>query len=87
MQYASVVKNLLKFNSNGTTKNACYVTTGIWTELCIKEARKLFPSDQPPIESVCGTDGFKNLVDPSEWNIDTSSSYIHYCQNETAHGF
>lgn len=54
MQYAAVVKNCLKFDEAGKSKNACYVTTGLWSNQCITEAKKMFPADQPPMEIATG---------------------------------
>lgn len=31
MQYSAVIKNLLKFDENGKSMNASYVTTGLWS--------------------------------------------------------
>jgi phosphoserine aminotransferase len=41
-----------------------------------------------PIEVATGAESnFTHISDPSEWKIDHNSSYFHYCQNETVHGF
>jgi len=29
---------------------------------------------------------YKTVKEPSEWNIDRSGRYFHYCDNETIHG-
>ena len=88
MQYAAVVKNLLKFDESGKSKNACYITTGLWSEQCITEAKKMFPADAQPIEVATGKESnFREISDPKTWKIDKDTSYVHYCQNETVHGF
>ena len=53
MQFATVVKNLLKRNPNGSHKNANYVTTGLWSQLCIGQAKIMFEGENP-IETVSG---------------------------------
>ena len=48
----------------------------------------MFPSDSPPIEVVTGIESnYREVSDPKSWNIDKDTSYVHYCQNETVHGF
>ena len=48
----------------------------------------MFPDSEPPIEVANGKESkFRQISDPSTWKIDTNSSYFHYCQNETVHGF
>ena len=79
MQYAAIVKNLLK-----PGQKACYLTTGLWSEQCITEAKKMLE----PIEVATGArSNFTKIDSPDQWNIDKDSSYFHYCQNETVHGF
>ena len=79
MQYSAIVKNLLQ-----PGKQACYLTTGLWSEQCINDGKKMLD----PIEVATGAESnFTHISDPSEWKIDHSSSYFHYCQNETVHGF
>jgi phosphoserine aminotransferase len=88
MQYSAVVKNLLKFDESGKSKNASYVTTGLWGKQSITEAKKMFPEDSPPIEVATGIkSNYREISDPATWTIDKDTSYIHYCQNETVHGF
>ena len=87
MQYSAAIKNLLKFDENGKSKNATYITTGLWSNQCITEARKMFPEDDPPHEAFNGkSTRYTQISDPQQWEIDTNKSYIHYCQNETVHG-
>jgi phosphoserine aminotransferase len=31
--------------------------------------------------------GFRQLPDQSTWKIDNNASFVHYCQNETVHGW
>lgn len=42
MQYASIIKNLLKFNPDGSHRNACYVNSGMWSNNCINQAKVMF---------------------------------------------
>jgi phosphoserine aminotransferase len=52
MQYAAVIKNLLKHDKNGKSMGASYVTTGLWSEQTIREAMKMLGDADPPLEIV-----------------------------------
>lgn len=87
MQYAAMIKNFLKYDENGKSKGANYIVTGLWSNQCINEAKKMM-TDTPPTETANGiSSNYKNLAEPETWNIKKDASFIHYCQNETVHGF
>ena len=82
--YTAVVKNLIGLKP---AKKAMYLTTGLWSEQCLSEARKHIPADK--LIEVTNTKGsnYTRLTDPNTWNIDKEASYLHMCANETVHGF
>lgn len=82
--YTAVVKNLIGLRP---AKKAMYLTTGLWSEQCVTEARKHIPAEN--LIEVSNTKGsnYTKLTDPDTWNIDPSASYFHMCVNETVHGF
>lgn len=86
MQYAAMIKNLLKPEANS---NPCYLTTGLWSRQCLNEAKKMCPADNQPIELATGEkDKFTRIAQSNDWlPIDPNASFVHYCQNETVHGF
>jgi phosphoserine aminotransferase len=82
-----MIKNFLKFDANGKSLGANYVVTGLWSNQCINEAKKMM-NDTPPTVTATGAESnFKTLTDPANWDIKKDASYVHYCQNETVHGF
>lgn len=86
MQYAAMIKNLLKPELN---TNPCYVTTGLWSQQCLTEAKKICPADNQPVELTSGKkSAFTKISQSDDWlTIDQQASFVHYCQNETVHGF
>lgn len=82
--YTAAVKNLLGLKP---AKKAMYVTTGLWSEQCIAEARKHIPPEN--LIEVTNTKGsnYTQLTDPRTWKVDNEASYLHVCVNETVHGF
>lgn len=65
MQYAAMIKNLLKPELNS---NPCYVTTGLWSEQCIREAKKLCPTDNQPVELATGKkSAFTKISKSEDW--------------------
>lgn len=64
-----------------------YLTTGLWSELAVEEARNHVAPEN--IIEVTNTkdSNYTKLTDPSTWNIDNEASYLHVCVNETVHGF
>mmetsp|Transcript_13075 Transcript_13075/g.20307 ORF Transcript_13075/g.20307 Transcript_13075/m.20307 type:complete len:279 (+) Transcript_13075:23-859(+) len=83
LQYASIVKNLLKDGEKGA-----YLATGLWSEQCINQAKKMCPEDQQPqLLASDKENGFHGVPEFKDWNMDLDKvSYVHYCQNETVHG-
>ena len=64
-----------------------YVTTGLWGGQCITQARKMLPANK-----VCEVTNNANLkmgdiAPKAEWKIKKDAAFVHYCQNETVHGF
>lgn len=83
-----MVKNFLKHDENGKCLGGNYIVTGLWSKQCINQGKRLFPEDMPPNETASGEQtNYKTLPDTNEWKIDKNASYVHYCQNETVHGF
>jgi len=87
MQYASMIKNLLRHDESGKSKGACYVDTGYWSNQCLNQAKRMLGSVQPTCVASGKDSRYTTVKAPTSWNIDKNASYIHYCQNETVHGF
>lgn len=64
-----------------------YLTTGLWSQQCITEARKLIPAANLIEVANSKASNFTQLPDPSTWKIDPEASYFHFCVNETVNGF
>ena len=64
-----------------------YVTTGLWSEQCIAEARKHIPAENLIEVTNTKDSNYTELTDPRTWKIDNEASYVHVCVNETVHGF
>lgn len=82
--YTGIVKNLIGLKPS---KKAMYITTGLWSEQSIIEARKhVVPGN---IIEVTNTkeSNYTQLTDTNSWKIDPDASYLHVCVNETVHGF
>jgi phosphoserine aminotransferase len=49
----------------------------------------MLPEDNQPVEIASSKDSnYTKLADSKKWRkIDPNSSFVHYCQNETVHGF
>jgi phosphoserine aminotransferase len=47
------------------------------------------PANNQPIELASGNKSLYTRIDQSDdWHqIDENASFVHYCQNETVHGF
>lgn len=65
------------------------MTTGLWSNQCLTEAKKMLPADNQPVELACSRAcNYQKLIKPSQWRkIDPNASFVHYCQNETVHGY
>jgi len=86
MQYGAVIKNMIRPDANGKVWPANYLNTGLWSNQALSEAKNMMPV--PPNEMASGADSkYTQIEEPSKWNIDKNGSYVHYCQNETVHGF
>lgn len=84
MQYAAIVKNLLHNDDQGNCKGANYVVTGLWSNQCFNQAKRMFK----PTESVnTSNTKFKHISAAEEWHVKKDASFVHYAQNETVHGF
>lgn len=61
---------------------ADYFVTGAWSAKAAKEASKYGKINKvlPPMDSYTG------IPDPSTWKLNSDSSYVFYCDNETIHG-
>ncbi|MEE9355465.1 MAG: 3-phosphoserine/phosphohydroxythreonine transaminase [Methylococcaceae bacterium] len=77
-QFAAVPMNLLQ----GKTV-ASYLSTGLWSEKAIKEAKKYCTVN---VAASSETQGFTSIPERSTWDIDTNSAYLHYTSNETING-
>jgi phosphoserine aminotransferase len=76
MQFSAICYNLL--GEENCTAN--YLTTGVWSEGAIGEARKF-----GPMTEVANNKGDKywNVAEHKDWKIDQNAKYFHYCENET----
>lgn len=77
-QFAAVALNLL-----GKNAKADYIVTGQWSKSAIAEAEK--------VGTIRTLDGFANAEQgprplATEWDLDSSAAYVHYCPNETVDG-
>jgi len=79
LQFAAVPLNLLGEQGN----SADYLVTGQWGEKAHKECMKYGKGN-----AACNTKSSKFTVIPpkSEWKLDPSAKYVHYCMNETVNG-
>ena len=64
-----------------------FLTTGLWSAQCIKEARKFIPPENLIEVTNLSASNYTQLTDPRTWKIDNEASFIHICVNETVHGF
>ena len=55
LQYGALIKNFLKFDANGKSKGANYIVTGLWSNLCINEAKNMM-TDTPPTLTATGVE-------------------------------
>lgn len=73
------------FNLLGDKKKANYLTTGLWSKNATNEAKKF--CEVVEVASTYDVKNNANIADPSTWKIDPEGAYLHYCDNETVHGF
>ena len=77
-QFSMVPINLLK-----NKKSANYVNTGLWSEKAILEGSRYCKVN---ICSDSKSNGFTNIENFSDWNIDPDAAYLHFTPNETIAG-
>ncbi|XP_047342887.1 phosphoserine aminotransferase isoform X2 [Vespa velutina] len=74
--FAAIPLNLM------TTGAADYIVTGSWSAKAAKEASKYGKVNMVlPKEAK-----YTGIPDQSTWNLDSKTSYLYYCANETIHG-
>lgn len=76
-QFSAICYNLLE---DGERQTANYLTTGLWSQGAIKEARKYCNANEVSDNT---TTGCTTVADPSEWHVDPDAKFFHYCDNET----
>ncbi len=78
-QFAAVPMNLL-----GEKSKATYIDAGFWAKSAITEAKKYC---QPTVFGALSSEkGKTQVIDSSQWQIDSDSAYVHFCPNETIDG-
>lgn len=86
LQFAAVVCNLLSKEATAVD----YLITGTWSSKAAEEARKLLSRQGNVIVNEISLfsehGGERQLTPPNEWNLDQSSSFVYYCDNETVDG-
>jgi phosphoserine aminotransferase len=78
LQFASIPLNML-----GTKTTADYLVTGQWGEKAFQECSKYGTGN-----AACNTKStkFTSIPEKSEWKLNPSAAYVHYCDNETVNG-
>jgi phosphoserine aminotransferase len=76
MQFSAICYNLL--GDENPTAN--YLTTGVWSQGAIDEARKF--GDITEVANNKG-DKYWNVAEHKDWKINQNAKYFHYCENET----
>jgi phosphoserine aminotransferase len=64
-------------------QRADYVVTGHWGEKAVGEAAFYAA---PHVAASSKADGYASIPDPSTWDLDPRSAYVHVTTNETIHG-
>lgn len=82
-QYTAIAKNLLGLKPQ---RKAMYLKTGLWSNLCYKEAQKFVDPNNLILVGDNESLGKKSIPHPSTWKIDPEASYFHLCWNETVDG-
>jgi phosphoserine aminotransferase len=77
-QFAAVPMNLLR----GRTRTS-YVSTGLWSEKAIAEARLY---SEVHIAASAKSSNFTTIPPRGEWHLDPNAAYLHYTSNETIGG-
>ena len=63
--------------------SADYLVTGTWARKAFIEAGRL---GQAHLAASSESDNFTHIPEPSTWQIQAGSSYLHYCSNNTIFG-
>ena len=66
------------------TQTANYLTTGVWSEGAIAEARKYCSPNEVASNK---PHKYQTIAQPDDWKVDPKAKYFHYCDNETVQGF
>ena len=78
LQFAQVPLNLLADGGQ-----ADYVDTGIWSRKALTEAQRFA---QINVVASGRDSNYQDIPPPSEWQLSSNASYLHYCGNETIGG-
>ncbi len=79
-QFAAVPLNLF----SSPSQKADYIVSGAWSKAAAEEAHKFGTVAVQGIQQK--VDGLRSLTAPAQWNIDPSSTFVHFCPNETVDG-
>ncbi|MFZ2170437.1 MAG: aminotransferase class V-fold PLP-dependent enzyme, partial [Methylococcaceae bacterium] len=77
-QFAAVPLNLL-----GDKAKSAYLSTGLWSEKAIAEAKRY---GEVHIVASSKEQGYTTIPSRSDWHIDPDVAYLHYTANETIGG-
>ena len=77
-QFAFIPMNIL-----GGKRAADYISTGIWSEKAIEEARNYCDVN---VAATGAAEGFTRIPEPDQWQLNPNAAYVHYTPNETVNG-
>mgnify|MGYP001567546297 CR=1 FL=1 len=77
-QFAFIPMNIL-----GAKRTADYISTGIWSEKAIEEARNYCDVN---VAATGAADGYTRIPDRDQWKLNPNAAYVHYTPNETVNG-
>lgn len=77
-QFAIVPMNIM-----GNANSADYLTTGIWSDMAVKEAQRFTTVNRVNEATQLN---FTDIPDPKTWRLDSKAAYFHYTVNETING-
>ena len=78
MQFSMVPLNLLDHKAR-----ADYIDTGYWSRLAVAEARRYAEVN---VAASAESNGFTDIPEQEDWQLDAAASYFHYTPNETLTG-
>ena len=78
---AAIPMNLMALGQNGP--KADFISTGVWTEKSIKEAKKYGLVN---VAASSQEQKYTTIPDRSTWNLSSDAAYVHICSNETVGG-